>query len=108
MRRPCSGGMLYVYSVARRLKYYRVLNLPTPDVKKIRLRLDLSQAEFAERFGLSHRTVQQWEQHRSEPDQPARLLLHLIERSPAKISLLVNAVVLDAADRQKTRRPQRH
>lgn len=96
---------------ARRLKFYRVLNLPTPDIKKIRHKLRLSQAGFAERFGFSLRTVQQWEQGRAQPDQPARLLLSLIEISPAKISLLVDAVAtrstgkaLRSASREATQR----
>jgi putative transcriptional regulator len=92
---------------ARRLKFYRVLNLPTPDIKKIRRRLRLSQAQFAERFGFSVRTVQQWEQGRAEPDQPARLLLSLIELSPAKISLLVDAVATQAAERGKMSKSRR-
>ena len=98
---------------ARRLRFYRVLNLPTPNIKKIRQRLRLSQAQFAERFGFSLRTVQQWEQRRAEPDQPARLLLSLIEISPAKISLLVDAVAtrsagkaLQSTGRRATRKPR--
>jgi putative transcriptional regulator len=86
---------------ARRLKFYRVLNLPTPDIKKIRQRLRVSQAQFAERFGFSLRTVQQWEQGRAQPDQPARLLLSLIEFSPAKISFLVDAVAMQAAKKSQ-------
>jgi len=85
----------------RRLKFYRVLNLQTPDIKKIRRRLHLSQSQFAQRFGLSIRTLQEWEQGRSEPDQPARLLLSLIERSPAKISMLVNAVAAETTKKLK-------
>jgi putative transcriptional regulator len=90
----------------RRLRFYRVLNLRTPDIKKIRQRLRLSQAQFSDRFGFSVRTLQQWEQGRAEPDQPARLLLSLIELSPAKIGLLVDAVAAHAARRtaKSTRR----
>jgi putative transcriptional regulator len=87
--------------VARRLKFYRVLNLPTPDIKKIRQRLHLSQAQFSDRFGFSLRTVQQWEQGRAQPDQPARLLLSLIEFSPAKVSFLVDAVAAQAAKKSQ-------
>ncbi len=53
-----------------------------PDVKAIRERLDLSQAEFSKRFRLSLRTVQDWEQGRFEPDQASRTLLRLIEKIP--------------------------
>jgi putative transcriptional regulator len=77
---------------ASRLKFYRVLSLPTPDIKKIRQRLHLSKSQFANRFGLSTRTLQEWEQGRSEPDQTARLLLSLIELSPTKIGMMVNEI----------------
>jgi putative transcriptional regulator len=53
-----------------------------PDVKAIRDRLHLSQAEFSRRFRLSLKTVQDWEQGRFEPDQASRTLLRLIEKIP--------------------------
>src|ERR1700676_659609 len=52
-----------------------VYDVPIPNVRAIRETLRLSQAEFAQRFHLSQRTVQQWEQHRAMPDMPARVLL---------------------------------
>ena len=53
-----------------------------PDIKRIRRRLELSQSEFAELFGLSVRTVENWEQGRREPEGPALVLLRVIERNP--------------------------
>jgi putative transcriptional regulator len=61
---------------------YKVYNSRYPDVKSLREELHCSQRQFAERFGLSLRTVQQWEQGRSKPDQPARILLMAIEGDP--------------------------
>ena len=55
---------------------------PLPDVKSIRKKLGLTQAEFARRFGLSRRTIEQWEQGRAVPDRPARILLAVIDREP--------------------------
>src|SRR5438445_3563498 len=52
---------------------------PLPDVKSIRKKLGLTQAEFARRFGLSRRTIEQWEQGRAVPDRPARILLAVID-----------------------------
>ena len=57
-----------------------------PDVRAIREKLGLSQAAFAARFHLRARTVQQWEQGRAVPDQPARVLLRAIERFPEAIA----------------------
>lgn len=55
------------------------------DVKSIRSKLSLSQSQFAKRFGLNVRTVQDWEQGRKVPDQPARILLRVIEKSPGTV-----------------------
>jgi putative transcriptional regulator len=60
----------------------RTYEVPMPDVRAIRERLNLSQVDFAKRFCLSSRTVQQWEQRRAMPDMPARILLRVIERNP--------------------------
>ena len=69
----------------------RVYNPPPPDVRAIRTRLGLSQAAFADRFGFSVRTVQQWEQGRAVPDRPARILLRVIERAPETLAEAVAA-----------------
>jgi len=61
-------------------------DVPVPDVRAIRQKLRLSQIEFARRFNLSARTVQQWEQRRAIPDLPARILLKAIERAPDVIA----------------------
>jgi len=65
---------------------YSVYKSPAPDLKQLRELLRCSQSEFADRFGLSLRTVQQWEQGRAEPDQPARVLLTAIETEPNAIA----------------------
>ena len=52
---------------------------PVADVRVLRDLLRMSQSQFADQFGLSLRTIQQWEQGRAKPDQPARLLLRTIE-----------------------------
>ena len=50
------------------------------DVAAIRHRLELSQRQFADRFGLALSTVREWEQGRRRPDRCARILLRVIER----------------------------
>ncbi len=66
-----------------------VFTPPLPDVRRIREQLSLTQAEFAKRFGLSQRTVEQWEQGRAIPDRPARILLAVIERDPHAVERVV-------------------
>jgi len=54
---------------------------PRTDVRALRERLGLSQEEFAERYMLSPRTIQDWEQHRRDPSDAARVLLFAISRN---------------------------
>ena len=62
---------------------------PQPDVRRIREQMGLTQAEFAKRFGLSQRTVEQWEQGRAVPDRPARVLLAVIQRNPRAVERVI-------------------
>jgi len=48
----------------------------------IRKRHGLSQAAFAERFGLPHRQLQDWEQGRKAPSATVHTLLRVIDREP--------------------------
>ena len=66
--------------------------IEAPDVRAIRVKLKMTQKTFATRFSLSLRTVQQWEQYRTTPDMPARILLKAIEQSPDTIAEAALAV----------------
>jgi Helix-turn-helix domain len=59
-----------------------LIQLPHAVVKRIRENLNLSQAEFATRFGFELDTVQNWEQGRYTPDPAAQILLGVIEAYP--------------------------
>jgi putative transcriptional regulator len=59
---------------------------PLTDVRALRERLGLSQDEFAQRYMLSTRTVQEWEQQRREPSDAARVLLYAIACDPAAVA----------------------
>ncbi|TAL02120.1 MAG: helix-turn-helix domain-containing protein [Rhodospirillaceae bacterium] len=74
-----------------------------PDVKAIRKKLKVSQAEFARRFHLNTRTVQQWEQGRAVPDQPARVLLTVIDQSPQTVERAVGKTLAAAARAKRSR-----
>jgi putative transcriptional regulator len=52
------------------------------DVPAIRAKVKLSQAAFAERYGIPIGTLRDWEQDRRQPDQTARVLLAVIEKEP--------------------------
>ena len=55
------------------------------DVRAIRTKAGLSQSAFARHFGVSTRTVQDWEQGRRVPSGPARGFLRVIEREPKAV-----------------------
>ena len=63
----------------------------TPRVKIIRRALDLTQEQFAERYHIPLGTLRDWEQGRSEPDQPARAYLTLIARDPKRVNRVLNS-----------------
>jgi putative transcriptional regulator len=55
------------------------------EIKRVRDELEMTQAEFAEAFHLSRRTVEKWERGGSEPTGPAGVLMRLITRIPRQI-----------------------
>ena len=52
------------------------------DVKAIRAKSGLSQAEFAKRYGFNVRTLQDWESSGAQPPSPVRAYLTVIDRFP--------------------------
>ena len=55
------------------------------EIRKIRLATGLSRAEFARRFALDTRALQDWEQGRRSPDRAARAYLTVIARKPREV-----------------------
>ena len=61
----------------------RTVNVPDPvDVKAIRKSVGMSQQQFADTFGLKVATLRNWEQGRTKPEGPAKVLLTIIGRKP--------------------------
>jgi putative transcriptional regulator len=61
------------------------VQVPTVDVRATRQHLGLSQAAFAAKFGFQPSTLKNWEQGRTRPDGPARILLAVIARHPEAV-----------------------
>ncbi len=61
------------------------IRVPVIDVKRTRQRLKLSQAAFANKFGFQTSTLRNWEQGRTQPDGPARVLLAVIAKHPEAV-----------------------
>lgn len=60
----------------------KIWEVPRTDVAAVRARLRMSQSEFATVFGVSIGTLRGWEQHRRQPEGPAKVLLAVIAREP--------------------------
>jgi len=63
-------------------KFKRVHAPKDINIKHIREKLHLSQAVFAAYFGISEKTLRDWEQNRRHPTGPARVLLAVIAYKP--------------------------
>ncbi len=61
------------------------------DVKSIRQKIGMSQQEFAGYFGVSKRTIQEWEQGRRHPSGAARVFLLVIDREPEAVRRALTA-----------------
>ena len=69
------------------LKTHRVgipkqLNLSPTDIKKIRQKYKMSQEVFARYLHTSSRTLENWKQGRSKPNEQAITLLHFVDNHP--------------------------
>jgi putative transcriptional regulator len=72
-------------------KFKRVHPPQEIDVKAIRKKLHISQEQFAAYFGVSVRTIQEWEQHRRKPTATARNFLIVISREPKAVQKALSA-----------------
>jgi putative transcriptional regulator len=66
-----------------------VHDFPLPldvDVRAVRAATGLSRTEFARRFALDPRALQDWEQGRRRPDRAARAYLTVIARHPEAVA----------------------
>jgi putative transcriptional regulator len=71
---------------------------PRTFARHLRLRLGLSQSDFSERYNIPIGTLRDWEQHRSEPDAPAKALLKLIAADPEGAAEVLKPVARTAAE----------
>jgi len=65
------------------------VHVPDVDVPKLRKKMKLSQTEFALRFGFPPATLRNWEQGRSRPDTPTRVLLAVIAKHPEVVEAVL-------------------
>ena len=61
------------------------VEVPSIDVRELRRKLRLGQSRFAARFGFTAASVKNWEQGRTTPEGPARVLLAVIDKHPEAV-----------------------
>ena len=70
---------------------------PAPPSRALRLRMKLSQEQFAEQFAIPIGTLRDWEQRRKEPDAAARAYLRVIAAEPEMVRRVMAGSVPIAA-----------
>ena len=79
-------GMTQVLAHVRGEIELKSCTLPGPiDVRAIRKKVGMSQSEFASAFALNRRTLQEWEQGKTAPDNAVRAYLTVIGRNPQAV-----------------------
>ncbi len=64
----------------------RSVHRPRPvDVRALRVKVGMTQEQFAARFGFSTATLRHWERGDRKPQGPALVLLNVIESNPAAV-----------------------
>ena len=66
-----------------------MVHVPEVNVRKVRTKMGLSQAQFATKFGFPPATLRNWEQGRSRPDAPTRVLLAVIAKHPEAVEYVL-------------------
>ena len=59
------------------------------DVREVRARTELKRRDFAERYNLDPRAVEQWEQGRRRPERGTEMYLRLIGHDPEGVAQMV-------------------
>lgn len=90
IRRGLEEALAYAEGTADGSRYG--VHIPEDiDVKAIRTKLDMTQEEFAGRFGFSINTLRHWEQGRRVPEGPTRAYLLVIDRNPKAVQKALRA-----------------
>lgn len=86
--REMTAGEAAIESLKEAIRHARGEDVPgiavhvPVDVAAVRKATGLSQAKFAERFGLDASAVRDWEQGRRTPERAAQVLLRVIANDP--------------------------
>ena len=74
-----------------RKKPFRHFKVSPIDIKALREKLKFSQAQFADIAGIPVATLRNWEQGRTTPEGPARVLMTAIKNNPRDVIKAIHA-----------------
>lgn len=69
--------------------FSRTTQVPVASALQVRVKMELSQSQFAKLLGVSVRTLQEWEQGRKNPTGAAQTLLRVAAQAPQALLSLV-------------------
>jgi putative transcriptional regulator len=90
IRRGLEEALAYARGEADK-STYRVHVPKRIDVRAIRMKLGMTQDEFATRFGFSVNTLRHWEQGKRQPEGATRAYLIVIDRAPKAVQKALRA-----------------
>jgi putative transcriptional regulator len=90
MKRGLAQALAYAKQEANNMDY-RVHVPAEIDVRAIREKLGLTQAQFAARFAFSINTLRHWEQGKRQPEGPTRAYLQVIATTPKAVERALRA-----------------
>ena len=100
-RGESTAKRVHIYS-AERVRQMRRSFKPA-QIVKMRHRLQLSQAEFADVMLIPKATLQSWELGRRQPEGPALVLIEVMNRNPDAV---INSLHAEGCSQRKSRRVQ--
>lgn len=90
IRRGLEEALAYAEGTADQGRYG--IHIPARiDVRAIRVKLGMTQEQFAGRFGFSVNTLRHWEQGKRQPEGPTRAYLLVIDRAPEAVQNALHA-----------------
>ena len=90
IRRGLTEAVAYARGEAKE-SAFRVHVPAAIDVRAIRVKLGMTQEEFAREFGFSVNTLRHWEQGKRQPEGPTRAYLLVIARAPKAVQKALRA-----------------
>ena len=86
-----AGLMEAIEHAQGRLPKTKVHRPHAVDVKSVRIKIGMTQEQFAARFGFSTATLRHWERGDRIPHGPALVLLNVIEHNPQAVIAALSA-----------------